>query len=330
MEIKKDWKYSDIVKPDDMNRIEENVGALDAQLDGHSVQSDVPENAGFTTTTNMLKPTLESTTKNSVTCTLNDDGTYTLTGTASALTTFSIECTLNAGIYKLVGCPENGSLESYGLICKKDSTSGSELANDTGNGSELNITDTTSTVIYMRINKGYTCDNLVFRMMITKNLQAEYHDYVQYTGNTGVLNDDVANLAKQTEKTYLKKTDTAEKATCDGNGNSIVDTYIKKTSVDSELSATSSNLLRNKAIAEAVAGKLIGSMGDGQSVSVTLNPLYKYLLMAGTASSPTIYFVYYRENGWYCGNGNTTFGSFSGNTFTFGSDRSGGSYLYKI
>lgn len=138
------------------------------------------------------------------------------------------------------------------------------------------------------------------------------------------------NNGNNIANTYLKKTDTADKATSDGNGNSIVDTYIKKASVDSELSNTSSNLLRNKAIAEAVAGKLIGSMGGGQSVSVTLNPLYKYLLMAGTASSPTIHFVYYRESGWYCGNGNTTFGSFSGNTFTFGSAMQGSSYLYKI
>lgn len=50
MEIKKDWEYGDIVKPDDMNRVEGNVGALNDQLDGHSVQSDVPENAKFTDT----------------------------------------------------------------------------------------------------------------------------------------------------------------------------------------------------------------------------------------------------------------------------------------
>lgn len=63
MEIKKDWKYGDIVKPDDMNRVEGNVGALNDQLDGHSVQSDVPENAKFTDTVvgvqNNLISTLE-------------------------------------------------------------------------------------------------------------------------------------------------------------------------------------------------------------------------------------------------------------------------------
>lgn len=61
MEIKKDWKYGDIVKPDDMNRVEGNVGALNDQLDGHSVQSDVPENAKFTDTVVGVQNNLVST-----------------------------------------------------------------------------------------------------------------------------------------------------------------------------------------------------------------------------------------------------------------------------
>ena len=130
--------------------------------------------------------------------------------------------------------------------------------------------------------------------------------------------------------TYQKKTEAADKAVHDNEGNEITKTYLKKEAVDDTLSSTSENPLQNKMVAAAVAGKLVGSMGGGQSVSVTLNPLYKYLLMAGTASNPAIYFVYYESGSWYCGNGNATFGSFSGNTFTFGSDHSGGSSLYKI
>ncbi len=61
MEIKKDWEYGDIVKPDDMNRVEGNVGALNDQLDGHSVQSDVPENAKFTDTVVGVQNNLVST-----------------------------------------------------------------------------------------------------------------------------------------------------------------------------------------------------------------------------------------------------------------------------
>lgn len=185
--------------------LDSKVKELDDALGGHSVQSDVPENAGFTTTTNMFKPTLATTTQNGVTCTANGDGTYTLNGTASAATSFSVDCTLKAGIYKLVGCPENGSLESYSLICKKDNTSGAELARDSGNGSEIDIKETTSVVIYMRINKGYPCSNLVFKPMVTKNLHVKYADYVQYTGSSGMLNNDVANMVELL-KTYIDNT----------------------------------------------------------------------------------------------------------------------------
>lgn len=140
----------------------------------------------------------------------------------------------------------------------------------------------------------------------------------------------IDDLQNEMENTYQKKTEAADRAIHDGENNEISATYLEKESVDEILSSTSPNPLQNKAIAEAIAGKLIGSIGGGQSVSVILNPMYKYLLMAGTASSPATYFVYYAGGKWYCGNGNATFGSFSGNTFTFGSDHSGGSHLYKI
>lgn len=191
-----------LIDPQGVYALEEDLCVTNEKLNHIA---DCLENAGFTTTTNMLKPALETITQNGVTCTSNGDGTYTLNGTASAVTSFSIDCTLKAGIYKLVGCPENGSLESYSLICKKDSTSGSELARDSGNGSEIDIKETTSVVIYMRINKGYPCSDLVFKPMVTKNLQAKYAYYVQYTGSSGMLNNDVADMVELL-KTYIDNT----------------------------------------------------------------------------------------------------------------------------
>lgn len=191
-----------VIDPQGVYALEEDLCVTNEKLNHIA---DCLENAGFTTTTNMLKPALETITQNGVTCTSNGDGTYTLNGTASAVTSFSIDCTLKAGIYKLVGCPENGSLESYSLICKKDSTSGSELARDSGNGSEIDIKETTSVVIYMRINKGYPCSDLVFKPMVTKNLQAKYAYYVQYTGSSGMLNNDVADMVELL-KTYIDNT----------------------------------------------------------------------------------------------------------------------------
>ena len=140
----------------------------------------------------------------------------------------------------------------------------------------------------------------------------------------------IDDLQNEMENTYQKKTEAADRAIHDSEGNEFAKTYLKRNSIDNILSNKSTNPPQNKVVAEAIAGASIASTGGGQSTSVTLNPLYKYLLMSGTASSPVIYFVYYEGDKWYCGNGNATFGSFSGNTFTFGSDHSGGSRLYKI
>ena len=130
--------------------------------------------------------------------------------------------------------------------------------------------------------------------------------------------------------TYQKKTEAADMAIHDSEGNEFAKTYLKRNLIDNILSNKSTNPPQNKVVAEAIAGAFIAGTGGGQSTSVTLNPMYKYLLMAGTASSPTIYFVYCEGDNWYCRNGNEKFGSFSGNTFTFGSAMQGGSYLYKI
>ena len=140
----------------------------------------------------------------------------------------------------------------------------------------------------------------------------------------------IDDLQNEMENTYQKKTEAADRAIHDSEGNEFVKTYLKRNSIDNILSNKSTNPPQNKVVAEAIAGASIASTGGGQSTSVTLNPLYKYLLMSGTASSPVIYFVYYEGDKWYCGNGNATFGSFSGNTFTFGSAMQGGSCLYKI
>lgn len=176
--------------------LKSNVDHEHTTVNGHTVEKDIFENTGFTTTTNILT-TIQTATSNNVTCTLNEDGTYILDGTASAVTTFIINCTLNIGVYQLVGCPENGSLDTYSLICKKDNTSGAELAKDLGDGSQVNIIEQTNAVIYIRINKGYACNNLVFKPMLTTDLQAKYSDYVPYTGNLGNLNADVSKIVQQ-------------------------------------------------------------------------------------------------------------------------------------
>lgn len=151
------------------------------------------------TTVNLLKSTLQTTTQNGVTCTNNGDGTYTLNGTATSNVRFQfgIDDNLIVGkTYKALGIPISGSFSTVlmgwdyhgyfnkdGLIDKKTSE---------------------PRPISMQVLSGYTCDNLVFKPMLTTNLSATYDDFVPYTGDTGRLNGDVAELRAQS----VKKADT--------------------------------------------------------------------------------------------------------------------------
>ena len=42
--------------------------------------------------------------------------------------------------------------------------------------------------------RGTTCNNLLFKPMLTTDLSATYDDFVPYTGDSGRLNEDVANF----------------------------------------------------------------------------------------------------------------------------------------
>ena len=69
---------------------------------------------------NLLRPTLQTTTQNGVTCTNNGDGTYTLNGTASDIAIFYLVSSNGIEInvdndFKIVGCPTGGGINTYSL-----------------------------------------------------------------------------------------------------------------------------------------------------------------------------------------------------------------------
>lgn len=176
---------------DSNETLETKLVALDENAD--SVQSQI--------TTNLLKPTLETTTMNGVTCTNNGDGTYTLSGTATgenAVFIVNISCCIEYGkTYRLVGCPQSGGSGKYGLEATDQTIYG---VNDYGDGAIFNPYETgyeykILIVVYMN----YTVNNLVFKPMLTTNLNANYDDFVPFTGTTGKLNGDVAELEKSNE-----------------------------------------------------------------------------------------------------------------------------------
>ena len=141
-------------------------------------------------TTNLLKPTLETTTLNGVTCTNNGDGTYTLNGTATELYDFYL-----ADNYVL----EVG--KEYKFVASDGNTLIYLCANNTyfecsaKNGVTLTLAIRLIS-FFVRIQTGETYNNVILKPMITTNLSATYDDFVPYTGSTGQINSDVAEVRK--------------------------------------------------------------------------------------------------------------------------------------
>lgn len=139
---------------------------------------------------NLLNPTLQTTTKNGITCTNNGDGTYTLNGTATEGVVLYIagSPTKNSvGGYKLLGCPINGSNDTYRIVVSYyDNESWLAEGTDTGNG--VIIDGTYSRLNYLiKIERGTTLTNIVFKPMITADLNATYDDFVPYTESTSYI-----------------------------------------------------------------------------------------------------------------------------------------------
>lgn len=204
---------------------------------------------------NLLKPISQTITLNGVTCTYNGDGTYTLNGTATVKTFFNFILNYNfKKDTKIIGCPPNGSSDSFGIFIYNVAG-----GFDYGNGFIFKKDNTTRAGIY--INSGYTCNNLVFKPMLTTNLDATYNDFVPYTGDGDTLTADVAKI--NSDLSNLKDgTTPAAKAVADEDGNNIKSTYAKKTEIpsgsiaDSELSETSTNPVQNKVVTTELNKKL--------------------------------------------------------------------------
>ena len=174
---------------------------------------------------NLLNATLQTTTQNGVTCTNNGDGTYTLNGTATTITTFDIAQDVSCSSFRLVGCPVGGAHDaSYELQAR---TNNLIYGYDTGDGKNIKADE--NFFIRIRINAGINCNNLLFKPMITTDLTATYDDFEPYTGGIPSPNPDypqeiksVVNPAiKICGKNLLKatlQTTTVNGVTCTNNG----------------------------------------------------------------------------------------------------------------
>lgn len=121
---------------------------------------------------NFLKAVGQTQTLNGVTFTVNNDQTVSLSGTATATTTFLVvdNATSNAipnGNYVLTGCPSGGGSTTYDLRWYLYSSGKS--AYDQGSGASVNKTgNTTSSNIAILIRSGVNTDGLIFRPMLRR------------------------------------------------------------------------------------------------------------------------------------------------------------------
>lgn len=145
---------------------------------------------------NLLNPILETTTKNGITCTNNGDGTYTLNGTATDSVFFNINknISINKGSkYKVFCFKDEEYIPNKIMSCVRRVDTINEYIYNNGTF----VSDTEKCWVWIKIEKDVTVQNLVAKPMITTDLSATYDDFVPYTGDTGKLNGDVADLVKK-------------------------------------------------------------------------------------------------------------------------------------
>lgn len=164
--------------------IEANAAAID------STNAAVQSTLG-TSKKNLMKVTAASQTKNGLTFTVGDDGSVTVSGTATAETYIavrSMSLTANTG-YILSGCPAQQTESWMYRIYAMNTTSWAIAGGDYGKGFTFNTGNYTGWTFRIHFKSGATVDNLVFRPMlrlaaITDNTFEPYTDDLQTQINT--------------------------------------------------------------------------------------------------------------------------------------------------
>lgn len=159
---------------------------------GNNIQSTYAKNSD--TMVNLFEPILQTTSENGITCTNNGDGTYTVKGTATSTVMLPLGSIkrINKKL-KICGSPSGSGagLNTYGLYFGEiitDSTA------DVGNGVIYYSTDVAGDFLYVFVMNGQTVNDIIFKPMVTTNVNATYNDFVRYTGDTGSVSGDVADI----------------------------------------------------------------------------------------------------------------------------------------
>lgn len=130
---------------------------------------------------NKLKNQNESSVKNGITITVNNDGSVLMDGTATADVSLILPITLKAGNYILSGCPSGGgSGTNYRMPIRKIDGN-VYVGADFGNSFSFVVEEETAYNVLIYIPNSVVCDNLLFKPMIcTKAEWDTSHEYVPY------------------------------------------------------------------------------------------------------------------------------------------------------
>lgn len=188
-------------------------------IDGNEIGETVSD-VRKETTVNIFKPMSQTATQKGITCTNNGDGTYTISGTSTAQVSFYLAVNVKVPTSCiLTGC-KGGSPTTY-MFGVFDGTNYFEVY-EVDNAKE--IPAKTYRYAYICVRSGVTIpENTIITPMITTNLNATYDDFVPYTGDSGSLNGDVADLRSDVDG--IEKEVSTQKINIHygtGDGNDIV------------------------------------------------------------------------------------------------------------
>lgn len=141
---------------------------------------------------NKLAPYMTNSSRNGITYTANEDGTFTANGTATDNSQIlSGYFSLPVGTYILSGCPIGGATSGtyyYRVLIYNGSTI-VDVATDTGSEATFTVTDASYQLrVFNNIASGYTANNLMFRPMI--RLSTESADFEPYSNIVPITGHD--------------------------------------------------------------------------------------------------------------------------------------------
>ena len=148
---------------------------------------------------NLLPNNATSQTINGVTFTVNSDGSVTASGKATATAILYLLGSSSAYVNveytncTISGCPSGGG-NSYRIIVQQslDGSTATVTEADDGNGKYIGSTKYPYSRVYIRINSGQTCNNLVFKPMIRPASIAD-DTYVPYAMTNRELTESAIN-----------------------------------------------------------------------------------------------------------------------------------------